>query len=245
MENFENKVVLVTGGGSGIGKATAAAFVASGAKVVITGRRKAVLEKTAQELGSQVHFIAADVCETGEPARIVEETIGKFGRLDVLVNNAGTGTMGPLSATSDTDIESTYRINVFAPLAFVREAIPHLATTKGAVVNISSVTARGTLPAVVAYASSKAAGEHAVRLLAAELGPMGIRVNAVAPGFTDTDALAYVKSNEEMMGMIVAQTPMGRLGKPEDIASAVLMLAGDRAAWVTGQSVQAGGGYML
>lgn len=244
MENFENKVALVTGGGTGIGKATAAAFIADGAKVVITGRRQAVLETAVQELGPQAHFIAADVCEAGEPARIVEETIAKLGRLDVLVNNAGTGTMGPLSETSDDDIESTYRINVFAPLALVREAIPHLADSKGSIVNISSVTARGTLPGVVAYASSKAAGEHAVRLLAAELGPMGIRVNAVAPGFTDTEALAYVKSNEEMMGMIIAQTPMGRLGKPEDIANAVLMLADDRAGWVTGQSVQAGGGYM-
>lgn len=245
MGNFENKVALITGGGTGIGKATAAAFIASGAKVVITGRRQSVLEDAVQELGPQAHYITADVCGNGEPARIVKETISKFGRLDVLVNNAGTGTMGPLTETSDDDIESTYRINVFAPLALARESITHLANSKGSIVNISSVTARGTLPGVVAYASSKAAGEHAVRLLAAELGPVGIRVNAVAPGFTDTEALSYVKSNEEMMGMIIAQTPMGRLGKPEDIANAVLLLADDRAGWVTGQSVQAGGGYML
>lgn len=245
MGTFENKVALVTGGGTGIGKAIAAAFVGNGAKVVITGRRQAVLEEAVKDLGRRVHYVAADVCENGEPARIVEETIGKFGRLDVLVNNAGTGTMGPLTETSDDEIESTYRINVFAPLALAREAIPHLANSKGNIVNISSVTARGVMPGVVSYASSKAAGEHAVRGLAAELGPMGIRVNAVAPGFTDTEALAYVKSNEEMMRMIVSQTPMGRLGQPEDIANAVLLLADDRAEWITGQSVQAGGGYML
>ncbi|WP_412555395.1 SDR family NAD(P)-dependent oxidoreductase [Shimia sp. MIT1388] len=245
MEKFANKVVIVTGGGTGIGKAIAAAFVAGGAKVLITGRRQAVLEQTVAELGPRAAFIAADVCESGASARIVQEAVSTFGRLDVLVNNAGTGTMGPLVETSDADIESTYRINVFAPLALAREAIPHLAETKGAVINISSVTARGTLPGVVAYASSKAAGEHAVRLLASELGPMGIRVNAVAPGFTDTEALAYVKTDEAMMGMVMAQTPMGRLGKPEDIANAVMLLADDRAGWITGQSVQAGGGYML
>lgn len=245
MENFENKVVLITGGGTGIGKAAASGFVAKGAKVVITGRRTSVLEETARELGAQVHIITGDVSKSGEPARIIEETINKLGRLDVLVNNAGTGKMGPLSITSDEDIEGIYRTNVFAPLALIREATAHLAESKGTVVNISSVAARGMMPGVVTYASSKASVDHATRLLAAELGPMGIRVNAVAPGLTDTDITADVKSNEEMLGMIIAQTPMGRLGEPEDIANAVLLLASNSASWVTGQSVQAGGGYLL
>jgi len=245
MENFENNVVLITGGGTGIGKATASAFIAKGAKVVITGRRQSVLEETTQELGEQAYFIAGDVSKEGEPARIIEETIRKFGRLDVLVNNAGTGKMGPLTETSDEDIESIYRTNVFAPLALIREATTHLANSKGAVINISSVAARGMMPGVAAYASSKAAVDHATRLLAAELGPMGIRVNAVAPGLTDTDITADVKSNEEMLGMIIAQTPMGRLGEPKDIANAVLLLSDSRAGWITGQSVQAGGGFLL
>ncbi|AZV78000.1 SDR family oxidoreductase [Parasedimentitalea marina] len=245
MENFENKVVLITGGGTGIGKAAASSFVSKGAKVVITGRRQSVLEETAQELGDQVHFVTGDVSKNGEPGRIVEETICKFGRLDVLVNNAGTGKMGPLSMTSDEDIESIYRTNVFAPLALIREATVHLAESKGTVINISSVAARGMMPGVAVYASSKAAVDHATRLLAAELGPKGIRVNAVAPGLTDTDITADVKSNEEMLGMIIAQTPMGRLGEPNDIANAVLLLADEKAGWVTGQSVQAGGGFLL
>jgi len=245
MKNFEDKVVLITGGGTGIGKATAAAFIAKGAKVVITGRRQSVLEEATQELGAQAHFTTGDVSKNGDPARIIEETIRKFGRLDILVNNAGTGKMGPLSETSDEAIENIYRTNVFAPLALVREATTHLANSKGAIINVSSVAARGMMPGVVTYASSKAAVDHATRLLAAELGPMGIRVNAVAPGLTDTDITADVKSNEEMLGMIIAQTPMGRLGEPDDIANAVLLLADDRAGWITGQSVQAGGGYLL
>jgi len=245
MENFENKVILITGGGTGIGKATASAFIATGAKVVITGRRQSVLEQTTQELGVQAYAIAGDVSKNGEAARIIEETIRKFGRLDVLVNNAGTGSMGPLSETSDEVIANIYRTNVFAPLALIREATTYLAKSKGAVINISSVSSSGMMPGVVAYASSKAAVDHATRLLAAELGPMGIRVNAVAPGLTDTDITTEVKSNEEMLGMIIAQTPMGRLGEPKDIASAVLLLSDSRAGWITGQCVQAGGGYLL
>ena len=245
MGNFENKVILITGGGTGIGKATAFAFIAIGAKVVITGRRQSVLEQTTQELGVQAYAIAGDVSKNGEAARIIEETIRKFGRLDVLVNNAGTGSMGPLSETSDEVIANIYRTNVFAPLALIREATTYLAKSKGAVINISSVSSSGMMPGVVAYASSKAAVDHATRLLAAELGPMGIRVNAVAPGLTDTDITTEVKSNEEMLGMIIAQTPMGRLGEPKDIASAVLLLSDGRAGWITGQCVQAGGGYLL
>ncbi|WP_170377350.1 MULTISPECIES: SDR family NAD(P)-dependent oxidoreductase [Ruegeria] len=245
MENLENKVVLITGGGTGIGKATASAFIANGAKVVITGRRQSVLEAATQKLGPQAYAIVGDVSKNGEPARIIEETIRKFGRLDVLVNNAGTGKMGPLSETSDQDIESIYRTNVFGPLAFAREATPHLAISKGAIINISSVVARGMMPGAAVYASSKAAVDHATRLIAAELGPMGIRVNAVAPGLTDTEITADVKSNEQMLGMIIAQTPMGRIGEPEDIANAVLLLADNRAGWITGQSVQAGGGFLL
>lgn len=245
MENFESKVVLITGGGTGIGKATAAAFIANGAKVIITGRRQAVLEQTAQKLGPQADFITGDVSKNGEPARIVEETIRRLGRLDVLVNNAGSGNMAPLSATRDEDIEAMYRTNVFAPLAMIREATTHLASSKGAIVNISSTMSHGVMAGAAAYGSSKAAVDHATRQIAAELGPMGIRANAVAPGFTITDISAGVQSDEQMMGMIVAQTPMGRPGQPEDIANAVLLLADNRARWITGQIVQASGGLML
>jgi len=245
MEKFDKKVVLITGGGTGIGKATASNFIAQGATVVITGRRQQVLEQTAQELGAQCHTIAGDVSKNGEPNRIIEQVIGQFGQLDVLVNNAGTGSMGPLSHTTDEMIENIYRTNVFAPLALIREASLHLAETKGTVINISSVAASGMMPAVVAYASSKAAVEHATRLLAVELGPIGIRVNAVAPGLTDTDITDEVKANEQLLGMIIAQTPMGRLGEPKDIANTVMLLADSRAGWVTGQCVQAGGGYLL
>jgi len=245
MRNFENKVVLITGGGTGIGKAIAAAFVAEGAKVVISGRRQSVLEETTKELGELGDFIVGDVSKKGDPKRIIDETIAKIGQLDILINGAGTGAMGPLSETSDENIESTYRTNVFGPLALTREAIPHLVNTKGNVINITSVMSNGVMPGSAMYAASKAALDHITRCLAAEFGPSGVRVNAVAPGLTATDITAELRKDEQMVGMFVGQTPMGRLGEPTDIANAVLLLAGSGAGWITGQIVQAGGGLML
>jgi len=245
MRNFENKVVLITGGGTGIGKATASAFVAEGANVVITGRREAVLAETTKELGELVHFIVGDISKKGDPKRIIDETIEKYGRLDVVINGAGTGAMGPLTETSDEDIESTYRTNVFGPLALIREAIPQLVIDKGTVINITSVMSNGVMPGSAMYSSSKAALDHATKCLAAELGPVGVRVNAVAPGFTATDITAELRKDEQMVGVFVGQTPMGRLGEPNDIANAVLLLADHKAGWITGQVVQAGGGLML
>ncbi len=135
MNNFKNKVVLITGGGTGIGKATAAAFIAEGATVVITGRRQSVLEAATQELGDSSHFVGGDISKSGDPKMIVDETIAKYGQLDVLVNNAGTHAMGPLIETSDEEIERVYRINVFGPLVLSREALPHLIKTKGSIIN--------------------------------------------------------------------------------------------------------------
>ncbi len=245
MKNFENKIVLITGGGTGIGKATAAAFVAEGAKVVISGRRQSVLEETTKELGESANFIVGDVSKKGDPKRIIDEIIAKFGQLDILINGAGTGAMGPLSSTSDEDIENTYRTNVFGPLALIREAIPHLVNSKGNVINITSVMSNGVMPGTAMYAASKAALDHITRCLAAEFGPSGVRVNAIAPGLTATDITAELRKDEQAIGMFVAQTPMGRLGEPTDIAKAVLLLASNGAGWITGQVVQAGGGLML
>lgn len=245
MKAFEDKVVLVTGGGTGIGKATAVAFLAEGARVVIAGRRQSTLEATTSELGDSVHFVVADVSKRGQPKALVDETVAKFGRLDVLVNNAGTLTMGPLTETSDEDIERVYRTNVFALLAVSREALPHLIKTKGSIINISSTASKGVMANTSVYSSSKAAVDHVTRILAAEYGPDGVRINAVAPGLVATDMSAGVRSDDQMLAMMVEQTPMGRIGEPSDIANAVLLLAGDEAGWITGQVVQASGGMWL
>ena len=245
MKAFENKVVLITGGGTGIGKAAAVAFLAEGAKVVIAGRRQSVLEATTKELGASAHFVVGDVSKSGEPKAIVDEAIAKCGQLDVLVNNAGAFSMGPLMETSDEEIERIYRTNVFATLALSREALPHLIKTKGSIINISSTVSSGVMAGSSVYASSKAAVDHITRTLAAEYGPNGVRVNAVAPGLTATDMSTGARSDEQMLAMMVGQTPMGRVGEPPEVAKAVLLLAGHEAGWITGQVVQASGGLML
>lgn len=242
---FENKVILITGGGTGIGKATAMAFSAEGAKVVIVGRRQAVLEATTKELSASSRFVVGDISKSGEPKAIIDETIAKNGQLDIIVNNAAAFTRGPLTETSDEQIESVYRTNVFGLLALSREALPHLIKTKGSIINISSGAATNAIAGGSIYGSSKAAVNQLTKHLAVEFGPSGVRVNAVSPGITMTDMSAGVLSDEKMKAMMLGRTPLGRFGEPSDIANAILLLASDDAGWITGQIVQASGGFGL
>ncbi|MEM9072272.1 MAG: SDR family oxidoreductase [Myxococcota bacterium] len=244
MARFNDKVVLVSGGGSGIGKAAAELFAAEGAKVFITGRREAPLKAVA-ESGSQLAWLSADVSKPGDAARIVEAAVAAFGRLDVLVNNAGTFTMGPLAESSDDEIARVFSVNVFGTLALTREALPQLIQHQGAVVNVSTTLTRGVMPGTSVYAASKAALDHVTRVIAAEVGPMGVRVNAVAPGLTVTDMSAGFRQNDDAREMAIAQTPMGRMGDPVDVARAIALAASPEASWVTGQVIQASGGFML
>jgi NAD(P)-dependent dehydrogenase (short-subunit alcohol dehydrogenase family) len=245
MSTFENKVVLITGGGTGIGKATAASFMEEGAKVVIVGRRASVLEATVKELGESAQFVVGDVGKSGDPKAIVDEVIKRHGRLDVVVNNAGTLTMGPIIELDDEEVERVFRTNVFSILAMSRESLPHLIKTKGSIINISSTLSTSVMPGVSVYAASKAAVDHITKTLAVESGPSGVRVNAVAPGLTATDMPAEASPDGQMQEMMVSQTPMGRIGEPQDIARIVRLLASDDAGWVTGQIVQVSGGLML
>ena len=181
--------------------------------------------------------------EAGAPVEAIRFVVEQFGGLDVLVNAAGVGTLGPLVDLGDAALEQTFGVNVRGVLITTREAIPHLAKTRGAVVNISSTLAQASMPGAAAYSGSKAAVERATTALAVELGPQGIRVNAVAPGLTQTDMSDGIP--QEMLDGMVAQTPLGRIGQPEDIARAVAFLASDDASWITGQVLQSSGGLML
>ena len=243
MSRFTNKVALVTGGGTGIGRAIAKALVAEGARVVVTGRREVPLKQLAAEFPDAVRYITTDVTEKGAPARAVSFVIEQFERLDILVNNAGVGILAPLVELDDEAIQQIFAVNVEGVLITTREAIPSLAKNGGAVVNISSTLAQVSMPGAAAYAGSKAAIERITSALAVELGPQGIRVNAVAPGVTKTDMSDAVP--QQMIEGMVAQTPLGRIGQPEDIARAVAFLASDDASWVTGQLLQSSGGLML
>ena len=238
---LNDKVVLVTGGGTGIGRAIVDQFVAAGARVFITGRREEPLKSTAE---ARVAWATGDVAKSGESKRIVGEVLSKWGRLDVLVNNAGAGVMGPLVETNDEGIDLCLSVNLGGMLRFSREALSPLAQTKGQIINISSTVANVAMAGAVAYGASKAAVDHATRSLAAEVGPMGVRVNAVQPGPTETDMLNSAMT-DEMKQMYIQQTPMGRLGTPNDIAGAVVLLASDKAGWVTGQVIASSGGAMI
>lgn len=243
MSRFANKVALITGGGTGIGRAVAEALVAEGAKVVVTGRREEPLKRLASEHPDAVRYVTTDVTEPGAPAAAIAYVIEQFGQLDVLVNNAGVGILAPLVELDDDALRLISGVNVEGLLIATRDAIPHLAKTGGAVVNISSTLAQASMPGAAAYSGSKAAVERITSSLAVELGPQGIRINTVAPGVTQTDMVS--DAPPEMIQGMVAQTPLGRIGKPEDIARAVAFLASDDASWITGQVLQSSGGLML
>ena len=244
MGRFDGKVALVTGGGTGIGRAVALGIAGEGGKVVVTGRRIEPLQEVSATNPERIRCVQADVSRGEDVKRAIAFTVEQFGALDVLVNNAAACTMGPLANMSDDDISAMLDVNVKGTLMGIRDALPHLGARRGCVVNVTSVTAGAATPMMAAYAGSKAAVEHLTRCLAVELGPSGVRLNVVAPGMTLTPML---EDNMDQQGIdrTAAHTPLRRVGTPEDIAEAVLFLASDQAAWITGQVVQSSGGLSL
>lgn len=243
-DRLAGKVAIVTGGGTGIGRAAALALAAEGARVLVVGRRQAPIKDLAEQSNGQIKYFAADVTEPGAAKAIVDHAIAEFSRLDILVNNAGIIEIKPLSEFTDDEIDRLFNTNVRALLAMSREAIPALELSKGSIVNISSIAAQTAMPGMTAYAATKSGVDRISKILAAELGPNGIRVNAVAPGLTQTDMLANMPG-EAVDQLVNEATALRRLGEPEDIARSIAWLASDSSGWVTGQVIQASGGLML
>jgi len=241
-----DKVAIVTGASAGIGRASALALADAGAHVVCAARTVERLENVAaqiRERGCRALVVPCDVSVNANVENLVERTVAEFGRIDIVVNNAG-GTM-PSAALdlSVRDFEAAFHFNVASAFLLTRLAVPHMVKAGGgAVVNISSAMSHLVDSGFVAYGTAKAALSHMTRLLAYEFAPH-IRVNALAVGATETDALSvFLAASEDLRQQMVALTPMARLGAPEDIACAVLYLASPAASWVTGKIFEVDGG---
>lgn len=239
MKRFDGKVALVTGGRIGIGLAIARKLRADGARVI-----------TAQR-GQDPDFegIAADLSDAGVPARVVETVVARAGRLDILVNNAG---FMQEALAEDMSLESWNRmiaVNLTAPFLLIKAALPHLRRVKGAIVNIGSIEGIGCNPQHAAYSATKAGLHGLTRAIAVDHGAEGIRCNAVAPGWIDTDlADAYIDSMPDPAAFragIGRIHPVGRTGKPEDVAGLVAWLASEEAGFVAGQVWTIDGGRMV
>jgi 7-alpha-hydroxysteroid dehydrogenase len=235
---LDGQVAIVTGAGAGIGRASAETLALAGASVVVSDREAAAAIRAT---GGQALGIACDVTDENALAALVAGGVGRFGRLDILVNNAGGGGPKPFDMPM-SDFDWTYRLNVYSVFRLCQLATPHMRSGGGgAIVNISSMAGENSNKRMASYGSSKAAVNHLTRNIAFDLGPMGIRINAIAPGAIKTAALASVLTPEIETAML-KHTPLGRLGEASDIANAVLFLCSPLAAWISGQVLTVSGG---
>ena len=238
-------VAIVTGAGRGIGQGIAQAFGEAGADVVCAARTAAQIEETAATIrgcGRRALAVPCDVNERAQLEQLVQRTLDEFGRIDVVVNNAGGTMPSPALKTSERMFEESFHFNVTTALVLSQLAIPHmLEKDGGAILNISSGLSHFVEKAFVAYGTSKAALNHMTRMLAYEFAPR-IRVNAIAVGSIETDALAPFLAEGDLRAKMEALTPMGRVGTVEDIAYGVLFLASDEASFMTGSELVIDGG---
>jgi NAD(P)-dependent dehydrogenase (short-subunit alcohol dehydrogenase family) len=244
----KSPVVLITGALTGIGRATALAFAREGARLVVSGRREEagqVLATELRALGAEAEFIRADVRFEGEISSLVEQTVARFGRLDVAVNNAGTeGQLAPITEQTVANYEATFSTNVLGTILAVKhEMRAMLAQGSGAIVNLSSVAGQVGIAGASVYAASKHAVEGITKSAALEGAAAGVRVNAVAPGPIATEMLDRFAGSEEAKAGFLATIPAKRAGGVEEVAETILFLASDKARYLTGQSLAVDGGY--
>lgn len=246
---LNDKVVIVTGESSGIGRTAALRFAEQGAKVIITARRAAPLEETAAA-HPNISGLVADAAAPDDTARTIAKAVDTWGRLDVLINNAGAGAIFPLADATADRITKIFAVNVFGPSLLAAAALPYLAVAKGTIINVSSTFGHKPVAGLSHYASSNAALEHLTRCWALELALYGVRVNAIAAGPTESGALTG------MMGLSPEQAaaskeqerqriPLKRHGNPDDVARWIVSLADPASEWVTGQVIAVDGGLGL
>lgn len=246
--SVRDQVVLVSGASRGIGRAIAAGFVARGAKVVISGRVLQSVEQTAAEIcpeGGVVRAKACDVADTASGRRLVEETVEEFGRIDTLVNCAGVNNRRQVEDYDEETYDHITNINIRGAFFLSIAAGKHMVRARrGSIINVDSINSHTPLDRVSVYAMSKAAMSEMTKCMAMEWGPHGVRVNAIGPGFTLTDLARPLWQDPALDQWRIANTPLRRMGQPEDMVGACIFLASEAASFVTGQVLYVDGGTL-
>ena len=243
----QKRIAIVTGGGSGIGLAIAEKFTSNGIDTIIVGRDEEKLRKAKAQLGDHCYPMSCDVSDLSSIPGLVERIIKQFGQIDILVNNAGINMKKDFTEVTDEEFQSIITTNLCSVFAMSREVVKEmLKKGNGSIINISSMAAQYGLPRVIAYSASKTAIDGMTRAMAVELSPKGIRINAIAPGFIETDMTAKaLNSDPERKQKVFARTPMGYMGKPADIGEAALFLASDASKYITGVVLPVDGGNSI
>lgn len=244
---MSTQVVLITGALTGIGRATAIAFARAGARVVFSGRRDDAGQALAAELrdlGAEADYIRADVRDDDDVRALVDQTVARFGRLDVAVNNAGTeGRPGPLTEQTADSYAATFETNVLGTVLGLKHELRVMqAQGSGSIINLSSTMGHKAAPGASLYTASKHAVEGLTKAAALESAAFGVRVNGVAPGPVDTDMLTRFTGSDDRKASLIAGVPLKRAGRPEEIARAIQFLASNQASFLTGQIVSVDGG---
>jgi len=241
---LKDKTAIITGGGTGIGLATAHAFYQEGAKIILFGRRKEKLEKAVEKLGGSAIIVQGDMTNNNDLDQLINETLHNFKKIDILVNNAGLFNGSPLHEISDSQWDEIMDINIRSVFQLTRRVLPAMLSQKyGNIIHISSILGLIAVPQVAAYNVSKGALNQFSRSIAVEYGSSGIRSNSICPGLIATDMTADLMQDADLMKEWSKEYPIGRFGKPEDVANACLYLASDESSFVTGITLPVDGGF--